>query len=242
MELAWKYNPPRNLHARESVLVPPNRDVRISLEMYRYERMNRRNRPCETVTGELIDFSKLGCYYRIFHQEFLLVCNCSLLGFEDHALKGSAPVCPPWQMQKCQQVVGKAIDSRTRARYAKECEQPCKEIRYRTMVTYSDLDGGQIGGVLNHSIAFTEANDYYKIHLYYQELMYTSIMELDVLGFNSIVTGFGGLLSLYLGANLVNLSRAIVFFLRKATKKPTRRLKNRTVIRKVVNETSVIRF
>ena len=122
------------------------------------------------------------------------------------------------------------MDARTRDRYRRECVQPCKEIRYRATVSYSDLDSEQIGVVLGQSKQFIDNHDYYKIHLYYQELLYTSIEELNILKFETIVTGFGGLLSLYLGANLVNLSRAIVFLVRKISKNPTQHIIRKTAV------------
>ncbi len=211
-----KSHPPRSLQAADSILISPNKDVQIALEEIRYARNYRPERPC---TESPLDANKrrpaytfTRCWWYIFHQIFKSRCNCSLLGFEDHYVSNT-PVCPPWQAQACfnWDVKYGKDDLRSQAMKLarKHCLIPCREIKYSATVSALDLIKDRAAEALGESPVADM--DFYKIQVYFPQKISTNIEETSIVSFHSVVTGFGGLLSLYLSANLVNLIKAIAY-------------------------------
>ncbi len=93
------------------------------------------------------------------------------------------------------------------ARY--RCLIPCREIKYSATVSALDLIKDRVAEALGES---PDADmDFYKIHIYFPQKICTEFSETCIVNFQSVVTGFGGLLSLYLSANLFNLTKALAY-------------------------------
>ncbi len=91
----------------------------------------------------------------------------------------------------------------------KHCLVPCREIKYTATVSALDLIKDRVAEALGESADMDM--DFYKIHVYFPQKSSTDIEETSIVSFQSVVTGFGGLLSLYLSANLVNLTKALAY-------------------------------
>ncbi len=131
-------------------------------------------------------------------------CNCSAIRRMPSYNK-TVRACFPWELAGCQKA--EAVQS------ACPYDQFEKHMIWVMKIHQSKLRSKQLAMRLGHSVSERKDREYYKIRMYFGILDYKVISEKPAMSAAALISALGGMLSLWLGLNIMNIIRAVAFLL-----------------------------
>ncbi len=158
-------------------------------------------------------YSESKCYRECTSRPMIKACNCSMI---DLGL-GKRKTCTPCGLLECNQkpemlnVTSKSL----LAQCEPECPLACQQGRYsitpthapfsRVLLTHQWKNDTRVEELMNHRAV---------LELVYDKMDYTEVRKFFSMTPRTLLSNFGGVLGLFLGASFISLIHAVVFFLK----------------------------
>lgn len=131
-------------------------------------------------------------------------CNCSL-----YMMKGdNGTLCDPFTHLLCKQSRMTEIMEAHAAHKRRECGPLCSEWEYEVTMTYADLNRAWVKSVIGETN--TEMN-YTLLTLYYPDIGYQEIQEVESINGENLIGQVGGLMGLWTGSSLISVVQLIFY-------------------------------